>query len=292
MMQIKQVGKTIKQRSILNEITFDIEPGKVTGLIGRNGAGKTTLLQLMVGILKPEAGDILVGEKSIYTHPEVKQDIVFVPDSPEALKSYSIKEICLLYKEIYPKFDEELFNSLLDRFTLPKSGKVGSFSKGMKALFALILAFSTKATYILLDEPTDGLDVIVKKRILQFIVEAVADFEVAVVISSHRLDELEYLADSIIMLKEGEVSRTYSLDSIKESYKKVQTVFPHGMPESISKLGTVINETGKVYILVFEDTENNGIEKIKEAHPLYMEELPMTLEDLFVAKLGGEQFVG
>jgi ABC-2 type transport system ATP-binding protein len=290
-MLIKGVSKTIKQKSILKGITFEVEPGKVTGLIGRNGAGKTTLLQLMVGILTPEAGDIQLKEHSIYTTPEVKQDIVFVPDSPEALKSYSIKEICQLYKDIYPKFDEELFYSLLDRFTLPKNGKVGSFSKGMKALFALILAFSTKATYILLDEPTDGLDVIVKKRILQFIIEAVADYNVAVVISSHRLDELEYLADTIIMLKKGEVSETYSLDTIKESYKKVQVVFPHGMPDTVKNLGTVIGETGKVYVLIFEDETNQGIEKIKEAHPLYMEELPLTLEDLFVAKLGGEQFV-
>ncbi|WP_368504725.1 ABC transporter ATP-binding protein [Alkalihalophilus sp. As8PL] len=291
-MLIKGVSKTIKQKPILKGITFEVEPGKVTGLIGRNGAGKTTLLQLMVGIITPEAGDIQLNEQSIYSNPEVKQDIVFVPDSPEALKSYSIKEICQLYKDIYPKFDEELFYSLLERFTLPKSGKVGSFSKGMKALFALILAFSTKATYVLLDEPTDGLDIIVKKRILQFIVEAVADFNVAVVISSHRLDELEYLADTIIMLKKGEVSETYSLDTIKESYKKVQVVFPHGMPDLVKKLGTVIGETGKVYVLIFEDETNLGIEKIKDAHPLYMEELPMTLEDLFVAKLGGEQFVG
>ncbi|WP_100372472.1 ABC transporter ATP-binding protein [Bacillus sp. FJAT-45037] len=291
-MRIKSVSKLIKQKSVLENIDFTIERGKITGIIGRNGAGKTTLLKLMVGILKPDQGDVLVNQASIYAHPEVKQHVVFVPDSPEALKTYSIKEICQLYKDIFPNFDEDLFYELLDRFTLPNKGKVGSFSKGMKALFALVLAFSTKAQYILLDEPTDGLDVIAKKRILQFIVEAVADYQVGVVISSHRLDELEYLADSIIMLENGGLSKTYSIDSIKESYLKVQAVFPAGLPESVKEFSHVLEHTGKVFILIIENSKEEGLMQLKQANPLFMEELPMTLEDLFVAKLGGDQFVG
>lgn len=291
-MQIEQVSKAIHRKQVLTNIDFSIEPGKVTGLVGRNGAGKTTLLRLLVGIIQPSVGDVKLSGKSIYTHPEMKQNIVFVPDSSEALKGYSIKEIEQLYRDIYPRFDRELFYQLIDRFHLPRNGRINSFSKGMKALFSLILAFSTKAKYILLDEPTDGLDVIVKKRILQFIVEAVADYQVAVVISSHRLDELEFLADSIIMLKNGEVTQEYSLETLKESYKKIQVVFPHGIPEEIQGIGTLLQQTGKVFILIVEGEVEAEIAKIRAARPLYYEELPITLEDLFVAKLGGEDFVG
>ncbi|NEU30762.1 ABC transporter ATP-binding protein [bacterium LRH843] len=290
-MRIERVSKTIHRKQVLEQIDFSIEPGKVTGIIGRNGAGKTTLLRMLVGIIQPTTGDVKLDEKSIFTNPELKQDIVFVPDSPEALKGYNISEIERLYHDIYPRFDRELFYQLLDRFSLPQNARIGSFSKGMKALFALILAFSTKAKYILLDEPTDGLDVIVKKRILQFIVEAVADYEVAVVISSHRLDELEFLADSIIMLKQGKITESYSLDTLKDSYKKVQVVFPHGLPESVQKIGTLLGQTGKVFILVLEGDLEKATSALMAANPLYYEELPLSLEDLFVAKLGGDDFV-
>ncbi|WP_088102442.1 ABC transporter ATP-binding protein [Halalkalibacter urbisdiaboli] len=289
-MRIDQLTKTIHGETIIEKIDFSIEPGKVTGLIGRNGAGKTTLLRLMVGILKPSAGDVKLDGKSIYQYPQLKADIVFVPDSSEALKTYTIKEIVNLYKAIYPKFDQELFYQLIEQFNLPQNGKINSFSKGMKALFALVLAFSTRAKYVLLDEPTDGLDVIVKKQMLQFIVEAVADYNVAVVISSHRLDELEYLADSIVMIKEGKVASSYSLDSLKVSYKKVQAVFPAGLPSSIQEKTTILQQTGKVFILVLEGDLQEGMEMIRQARPIFYEELPITLEDLFVAKLGGDQY--
>lgn len=290
-MQIEQLSKTIHQKKILTDVSLTIEPGKVTGLVGRNGAGKTTLLRLLVGILQPTAGDVKLDGKSIYRHPELKQDIVFVPDSTEALKGYRVSEIEKLYGDIYPRFDRVLFYELIDKFSLPHNGRIGAFSKGMKALFALILAFATKASYILLDEPTDGLDVIVKKRILQFIIEAVADFHVAVVISSHRLDELEFLADSIIMLKEGIVSEHYSLDSLKESYKKVQVVFPEGLPASVKESSVLLQQTGKVYILLLEGDLASQAATIQATEPLYYEELPLALEDLFVAKLGGDDFV-
>jgi ABC-2 type transport system ATP-binding protein len=289
--EIKQLSKSIHRKQIIENIDFSIESGKVTGLIGRNGAGKTSLLRLMVGILLPTSGDVTLDNKSIYSYPELKKDIVFVPDTSEALKSYSIKEIVDLYQDIYEHFDRTLFYELLERFHLPATGKVDSFSKGMKALFSLILAFSTKAKYILLDEPTDGLDVIVKKRMLQFIVEAVADYDVAVVISSHRLDELEFLADSIVMIKDGKMASSYSLESMKEAYKKVQVVFPEGLPEPVRENSTVLQQTGKVYILVLEGDLEKSIQIVKEANPLFYEELSITLEDLFVAKLGGDDYV-
>ncbi|WP_100406833.1 ABC transporter ATP-binding protein [Bacillus solitudinis] len=289
-MKIEQLCKTIHRKPIIENIDFTIEPGKVTGLIGRNGSGKTTLLRLMVGILSPSSGDVKLEGKSIYANPELKKDIVFVPDTSEALKSYSVKEIVQLYRDIYRHFDEALFYQLIERFNLPQRGKIDSFSKGMKALFALILAFSTKAKYVLLDEPTDGLDVIVKKRILQFIVEAVADYEVAVIISSHRLDELEFMADSIVMIKNGKMESSNSLDALKTSYKKVQAVFPNGLPVELKASCSILQQTGKVFILVFEGDLDVAMKTLLEANPLFYEELPITLEDLFVTKLGGDEF--
>ncbi|WP_017728287.1 ABC transporter ATP-binding protein [Halalkalibacterium ligniniphilum] len=289
-MKIVNVTKSIHGQTILKDVTLTIEPGKITGIIGRNGAGKTTLLRLLVGILKPMTGDVTVEGKSIFRSPEIKEEVVFVPASADALKTYTLKEVQRLYQATYPKFDDKLFNELVNKFGLPRAGKIGSYSKGMTALFALILALSTRAKYILLDEPTDGLDVIIKKQMLQFLIEAVADYEVAIVISSHRLDELEFMADTIVMLQEGEIQQSYSLDTLKASYKKVQVVFPQGFPAFLKSDFTLLQETGKVAIVLLDGDLDKKLAQLKSLNPLFFEELPITLEDLFVAKLGGEVY--
>ncbi|WP_216828190.1 ATP-binding cassette domain-containing protein [Alkalihalobacterium elongatum] len=291
MIEINQLSKSIHNQQVLSDISFQLKPGNIIGLIGRNGAGKTTLLRLLVGILLPSKGDVLLDGKSIYKNPEVKKDIVFVPDSPEALKSYSTREIVKLYKEIYPNFDEEYFYGLLDRFSLPKTKRVGTYSKGMKALFALVLAFSTRAKYILLDEPTDGLDVIIKKKILRYIIEEVAEQQVSVIISSHRLDELEFMADQIIVLKDRTINSNYDLDVMKQTYRKVQVVFKEYLPVELNKKVKILNQTGRVYTLLIDGNLAEIEAEIKKYEPLLYEELSVALEDIFVAKLGGEEYV-
>ncbi|OLO35904.1 ABC transporter ATP-binding protein [Alkalihalophilus pseudofirmus] len=290
MIEINQLSKSIHNHEVLNEINFELKPGNIIGLIGRNGAGKTTLLRLLVGILLPTKGDVLLDGKSIYQNPEVKKEIVFVPDSPEALKNYATQEIVKLYKQIYPNFDEKYFYELLERFSLSKTRKVGNYSKGMKALFALVLAFSTRAKYILLDEPTDGLDVIVKKKILRYIIEEVAEQQVSVIISSHRLDELEFMADQIIVIKDGTIDSNYDLDEMKKSYRKVQVVFKGYIPDELSEQVNVLYQSGRVYTLLIDGDLAQKEEEIKKHEPLLYEELSVVLEDIFVAKLGGEEF--
>ncbi len=290
-MKVEQLSKRIHNNEILKCISFEIKPGNIVGIVGRNGAGKTTLLRTMVGILDPTNGDVKINDKSIFTNPEIKQNVIFVPDSSEALKNYSTKELVKLYKTVYPLFDEAYFKELMDRFSLPESKKIGNYSKGMKALFTLVVAFSTKAKYIILDEPTDGLDVIVKRRILKTLVEEVAMNDVSVIISSHRLDELEFMANDIIMIKDGEVDSHYELDEMKAMYKKAQVVFQDYMPDEIKEHVNVLNQTGRVYTIIIENEKSGAEAAILKEKPLLFEELSMSLEDIFVAKLGGKDFV-
>ncbi|UCZ54255.1 ABC transporter ATP-binding protein [Bacillus shivajii] len=290
-MKVSHLSKQIHQKEILSDIDFEVKTGSIVGIVGRNGAGKTTLLRTMVGILDPTKGDVLMNNESIFKNPRLKEDIIFVPDSSEALKNYSTKEMLTLYKSIYPKFDESYFHELMDRFSLAEVKKIGNYSKGMKALFSLVVAFSTRAKYILLDEPTDGLDVIVKKRILKILVEEVATQDVAVIISSHRLDELEFMANEIIMIKDGRVDSHYELDAMKSMYKKAQVVFHDYMPEEVEECVTIIHQTGRVYTIIINKIDEEAEETIRQSHPLLYEELPMSLEDVFVAKLGGDDHV-
>nr|WP_236785049.1 ABC transporter ATP-binding protein [Alteribacter salitolerans] len=289
--RVENLSKRIHQNEILKDITFNIEPGSIVGIVGRNGAGKTTLLRTMTGILDPTRGDVKIGDKSIFKNPETKQDVIFVPDSSEALKNYSTKELVRLYKAVYPRFDNDYFNELMERFSLPETKKIGNYSKGMKALFSLVVAFSTRARYIILDEPTDGLDVIVKRKVLKILVEEVALSDVSVIISSHRLDELEFMANDIIMIKDGKVDSHYELDEMKSMYKKVQVVFSDYMPEKIKRKVSILNQTGRVYTIIIEKNGSDAEAVILDEKPLLYEELSMSLEDVFVVKLGGEEFV-
>lgn len=286
-MKVNHISKSIHGHQILTDVDFHVKTGNIVGIIGRNGAGKTTLLRTMVGILDPTKGDVTIDSHSIFHYPHLKEQVIFVPDSSEALKNYSTKEILTLYKSIYPKFDEGYFHELMNRFSLTFVNKIGHYSKGMNALFSLIVAFSTKAKYILLDEPTDGLDVIVKKQVLKILVEEVSINDVAIIISSHRLDELEFMANDIIMIKEGKVDSHYQLEEMKEMYKKVQIVFNGDMPDFIPDHVDILNQTGRVYTILIDKNDAEIERKLAKISPLLFEDLPLSLEDLFVAKLGG-----
>lgn len=290
MIKAERLSKKIGRKQIFKDINVTIQKGTITGIVGRNGAGKTTLLRTFAGILLPSTGTVTLNDRDIIKYPEVKQDLVFVPDSTEALIQYSIKEIVSLYKAIYKKFDEAYFYGLLEKFSMQPSGKIKDLSKGQKALFSLILAFSTRANFLLLDEPTDGLDVIVKKEILQFIAGEVAEHQVAVIISSHRLDELEALADRIIVLKDGVVESEMEMADFKEQYVKVQIAFQDAMPEELMKKVHLLHQSGRVYVFLMERANGENYEKLKTYHPILLEELPLSLEDVFVAKLGGDSY--
>ncbi|GEL08739.1 ABC transporter ATP-binding protein [Salisediminibacterium halotolerans] len=290
-MKVEQLSKNINGKSVLNDINFDVSPGTITGLIGRNGAGKTTLLRTIVGIYHPSSGDVAINGKSVYTHPEVKQKLFFVPDSSDALKNYSTAELIRLYQRVYPDFDAEYLHSCMERFALPQVKRISHYSKGMKALFSLFVAFATKADYILLDEPTDGLDVIVKKQVQQLLLEQVSENGTSVIISSHRLDELEYMAENMLVIRDGCLDDHYELSDLKNRYKKIQAAFSDQIPEELENKASILNQTGRVYTLLMDNESFTSLDEIKKYQPLLLEELPLSLEDVFVAKFGGDPYV-
>lgn len=290
MLKMINVSKMIDGHQVLEQVNITLEPGMIAGIVGRNGVGKSTLLRTIAGILDPDEGEVNFNEINIHQQPEIKQKLTYVPDSTEILKTYSVKEIVKLYDAIYEDFDVMYFYSLLDRFKLPKNRKLRSFSKGMKALFLMILSFSTKADLIILDEPTNGLDPIVKRNILQFIIEEVSERKLCVLISTHHLEEVEKIADVLIMMKEGRIDSTTSIEDAKSSFRKVQAVYKHSLPEKIANLNnvTILSQTGRVYTLMIKGNIEDTMEKMQQEHPLLLEELPMTLEDIFISSLGGE----
>lgn len=205
-MKIRNLTKKMDDNLVLKDVSFDLKAGEITALIGRNGVGKTTLFSTMTGIYLPDEGDVFLDEESIFKHPEVKQQLFFLEDNMNHFNTYSVQTVVKIYRQIYPTFDEAFFSELMQRFELPMKAKLMSFSKGRKALFFIILAFSINVRFLLLDEPMDGLDIIIKKQILAIIKDTVKKRGTSVVIASHRLEELEAIADRVIVLKGASVN--------------------------------------------------------------------------------------
>ncbi|MED1609100.1 ABC transporter ATP-binding protein [Bacillus paranthracis] len=292
MLKVTSLKKTIDNQTILDDVSFTLQRGSIIGLLGRNGAGKTTLLRTMVGILDPDEGTVTYEDTNIHQCPEIKQKIVYVPDSTNILNGYTVKEIVKFYKEVYTAFDEAYFYELLERFNLPNK-RIRSYSKGMKALLAIILAVSTKAEYIILDEPTNGLDPIVKRQILQFLVGEVAEKEITIFISTHHLDEVEQIADTIIILKGHTIASITSLDDSKSRFAKIQVAYERSLPQKLENLSNIkiLNQTGKVYTILIEGNVATTLEKFYKEQPLLIEELTMSLEDVFVTTLEEDGYV-
>ncbi|MBE3555156.1 MAG: ABC transporter ATP-binding protein [Thermicanus sp.] len=291
MIEVSRLKKEMNQLPVLEEVSFSLERGTITGLIGRNGTGKTTLLRLMMGILLPDQGDVRYEGESIYAHPEKKNHLVFLPENKLMLQNYSVNQIVRLYKMFYPHFDESYLWRKIAQFNLPVNRRIRQFSKGMKALFSLILAFATRADVILLDEPTDGLDAVVKRQWYELLVDEVAEQQHTVLISSHRLDELESVCDSVMILKNGRIETNSDLNTLKTNYYKLQIVYDKAIPTEMLHLpGTrVLAQAGRIVTLMVEENrKEEAMTQIKASQPLLIDELPVSLEELFVATVGGE----
>jgi ABC-2 type transport system ATP-binding protein len=289
MLTVKNINKAIDGKPVIKDVSFSIDKGSIVGLVGANGAGKTTLLRCLVGILELDSGDVTYNGKNIMTEPEVKKHIIYIPDSHHNFNNYSVKEISSLYEAIYPNFDMNYFHTLLERFDLPANKQLRNFSKGMKALFFIILAISAKVELIILDEPTNGLDAIVKRNVLQLLLEEVSEQNFSLLISSHHLNELEKITDTVLIMKDGQIENSFSMDEATLQFKKIQVVFKDDMPTKINKLENVdvITHSGRVYTVVIKGNANETLSLIKAEKPLVLEELPMSLEDIFISEMGG-----
>ncbi|WP_370148926.1 ABC transporter ATP-binding protein [Exiguobacterium profundum] len=289
MLKVEQLSKKIDRQTILDGIDFTVESGEIIALVGRNGAGKTTLLRTMVGIIRPDQGDVLYGTKSIFKDAGLKRDIIFVPDSADALKHYTVNEATDLYESIYPSFNRSAFRETLTRYNIDNK-KIRQLSKGQKALVTLSLAFAVQAKYYLLDEPTDGLDVVAKSDVLKLMIAQVEKRNCSIIVSSHQLHELERIADRIIMIESGRVKAIMSLEEARALSIKWQVVFNDHVPVEMleRKDIEIISVTGRVVLFMAKERTDELEAFIDSYNPMLIEEIPMSLEDVFRIQLGGE----
>lgn len=292
MLAVRRLSKKIDGKAVLTDVGFELGEGRVAGLIGRNGAGKTTLLKLMSGILDPDDGEVLFEGRSVHREPEAKRELVFIPDTPEAWYGYTGWGAAYMFGQVYPRFDAAYFKHSMNRFGLPIDRNIRHFSKGMRMMFSTALGLSTRARLVLLDEPTNGIDPIAKKQVLTLLMEAAAD-GMSLIVSSHLLEELERMTDTILLMRAGAVETHASEGGAESIVVKLQVVFQGEAPEAWLRSHDVrvLDHIGRVYTLLLNAAPGSSAsEELAAMRPLLVEPLPVRLEDLYVWKLGGEPY--
>lgn len=285
MIKVDNISKSYYDKVAIDGISLTVVPGQIQGLVGDNGAGKTTLIKCMAGIFRPEQGTITYDDNNLYDNPSIKEKIGYVSDNNEYIGRYTIKKMIKVYETYFPRFDRDRFERLNQEFKLKLGAKIDSLSKGQKMRLGFMLEVAKKPEYLLLDEPTSGLDPVARKTFLERLVEEVEKENIGVLISSHNLSDLEKLCDTITILEGGKVKSESGLDELKESLTKLQVVFENGVDEKLFSRDTVISfsKVGNVYTLIIEDYDSKKEKWLKDLGAGYMEELDMSLEELYIA---------
>ena len=286
MLNMQQVTKTFGNFTALNNLSMHIPKGAVYGLVGPNGAGKSTAIRLLTGVYRPDSGEITLEGRKIYENPEVKTRIAYIPDEIFYFPSASLEDMRKYYKGFYPKFDDELFSRLYDVFQLPKKGQIRRFSKGMQKQAAFHLSICTRPDVLILDEPVDGLDPVMRRQVMSLILSDVAQRETTVLISSHNLRELEDVCDHVGIMDKGQMLLEKSLASMQGNTVKLQMV--GDAPEGLEILHT--SSSGRLNTLVVRGTPQEVQAKVDACNPTYFDILPLSLEEIFIYELGGVNY--
>ena len=286
MLEMNGVTKTFGGFKALDNLTLTVPQGAVYGLVGPNGAGKSTAIRHLTGIYRPDSGAVQVDSQPVYENPAVKADIGYIPDDVFYFPSATMEDMRKFYKGIYPRFDEELYNRLYDVFRLPKNGQIRRFSKGMQKQAAFHLALAMRPKVLILDEPVDGLDPVMRRQVMSLILSDVAEYGTTVLISSHNLRELEDVCDHVGIMDHGKMLLEKSLADMQGTTHKLQIV--GGVPEGLEVLHE--SSSGRLKTLICRGQAWEISTKAAAAKPAYFDVLPLSLEEIFIYELGGADY--
>jgi len=217
MTQIENINFAYKRKvPVFDGLSLSLEPGNIYGLLGRNGVGKTTLLKIIAGLVFPKKGECKVnGHEAALRIPEALEDIFFLPEEFE-LPPVKIERYVYLNAPFYSRFDYGMFEGLVKEFELDKGKKISQFSYGQKKKFLIAFGLATKARMLLMDEPTNGLDIPSKSQFRKVIASSMQDDQI-IVISTHQVRDLQSLIDPIIIMESGRIIFNQTIYDINSS---------------------------------------------------------------------------
>ena len=289
MIEVRDLIKTFDGFRALDGFNLTAPKGSVYGLVGPNGSGKSTLLRHLAGVYRPDSGSVAFGGAPVYENPDLKARIAYIPDELYHFTSASILDMKKFYRDLYPHFSEERYQTLREVFDLNEKMPIRRMSKGMQKQAAFWLAISLHPDYLLLDEPVDGLDPVMRRQMWSILMADLAEHGTTVVLSSHNLRELEDVCDHVGIINKGKMMVERSLSQLQDTVIKVQAVF-EGEPD----LGgfEILHEscTGRLRTLIVRSTQAALHEKMKALQPVFYDVLPLTLEEIFIYELGGADY--
>ena len=292
MIEVKNVVKTFDGFAALNDATISVPTGAVYGLVGPNGAGKSTIIRHLTGIFRQDSGTVRLGGEDVWENAALKAKIAAIPDDWYYFNSAGIGDMMRFYKGFYPNFSTERYEKLREVFELDEKRPIRRFSKGMQKLAAFWLALSAMPDYLILDEPVDGLDPVMRRQVWSLMMGDVAERGTTVLVSSHNLRELEDVCDHVGILSHGKVLLERSLTDLQDNVVKLQVAFNQPelpqLPKDMNILH--IGQLGRVYTLIVRGNPSEIKSRMAAYSPILLEALPLSLEEIFIYELGGEDY--
>ena len=283
------VSKNFDTTVALDNMDIHIKKGSVYGLVGPNGAGKTTFIKALLSIYRINGGVLEIDNNARICDEDLKQRVMYISDDLYFFPTYSIKQTADFYASVYKNWDSETFEKLKGIFNIDINRKVRKLSKGMKKQVAFMMGISAKPDIMVLDEPVDGLDPVMRRNIMNVILSEVEERQMTVLISSHNLRELEDICDHVGIMHGGKIVIEKSLDDVKGNIHKLQVAFSGFTPEEFEASFDILHkdEFGSVKQYIIRGDSEAITEKAREFNPILLDILPLSLEEVFIYELGG-----
>ena len=288
MIRTRGLTKAFGSVRALDGLDMDVPAGSVYGLVGPNGAGKTTLLQHVAGVMRQDAGEVLVDGAPVFENPAVKGRIAYVASEPYSFRQARVSDLRRLHASLEPRFDVARFDELASLFALDEDRLVRSLSKGMRRQLASCLALAQHPEVLLLDEPLDGLDPSARRAMLAQVMDDVARTGMTVLVSSHNLRELTDVCDHVGIMEAGRMRLERSLEDLQGGFVKAQVAFPDGADVPSLALDVLHEEVqGRLRTLVVRGAADQVESALGAAGATFVNVLPLSLEEIFIYEIGG-----
>ncbi len=289
MIKARGIKKLFGDFCALHGFDMTVPRGSIYGLVGPNGAGKTTIINHLMGVLRQDEGEILIDGEPVWENDSLKQKILCINDDWYFYPSFTVKEMAELYADIYVAFNRERYERLGEVLKIEENRQIRRLSKGMKKQVAFRLVLSCMPEVLILDEPLDGLDPVMRKQIMNIIISDVAERGMTVLVSSHNLRELEDICDHVGIIHNGEMVMEKPLDDLKGNIQKIQVVFKDVFPKELEERMDILHlsRTGSVYTVIVRGDSGEIKDMVGGYSPLVYDKVSLTLEEVFIYELGG-----
>ncbi|MDD5931949.1 MAG: ABC transporter ATP-binding protein [Oscillospiraceae bacterium] len=291
MIEVKDVIKKFDGFAALDEATLTVPTGSVYGLVGPNGAGKSTLIRHLTGIYRQDAGVVRMDGEDVWENAALKARVAAIPDDWYFFAQSTIRDMMRFYKGFYPNFSVERYEKLKEVFSIDEKRQIRRLSKGMQKQVAFWLALSAMPDYLVLDEPVDGLDPVMRRQVWSLMMGDVSERGTTVLVSSHNLRELEDVCDHVGIMDHGKVLLERSLAQLQDNMVKLQVVFKDGMSDVPPELNVLhASKVGRIHTLIMRANAEEATARVAAYDPLLVDAVPLTLEEIFIYELGGADY--